>query len=52
MSLAQRALEMPSWREEAIAVQFHTRSVIYEFEDGSVLTLNLYGSSYATGVPK
>ena len=47
MTQAQQALKTPATTKLAVDVQFFTRSTIYRFTDGSVLTQNMYGPSYA-----
>lgn len=48
MTIAQQALNNHAIADaQAIRVQFFTRCSIYDFADGSRLTLNLYGPSYA-----
>ena len=47
MNQAQQALKNASLRDGAVTVQFFTRSTVYSFSDGSKLTVNMYGTSYA-----
>lgn len=52
MSTAHRALKAP-WAEQqailatATQVQCFTRSTVYDFPDGSRLTVNMFSTSYA-----
>ena len=54
MSIAQKALEnlatqsMHTVTAFAVDCQFFTRSTVYRFRDDSMLTINMYGKSYAT----
>ena len=48
MNLAQQALTNHALTSQAVDTQFFTRSTVYRFADGSVLTQNMYGPSYAT----
>lgn len=48
MTQAQQALQNPDLRDStAVRVQFFSRCSIYDFADGSRLTLNFYSQSYA-----
>ena len=47
MNQAQQALKNANLRDSAVTVQFFTRSTVYSFSDGSKLTVNMYGPSYA-----
>ena len=47
MNSAQQALLDAGLRDSAVTVQFFTRSTVYSFADGSKLTVNMYGPSYA-----
>lgn len=47
MTLAQQVLTNSSICDQATNVQFFTRSTVYDFADGSRLTVNMYGRSYA-----
>jgi hypothetical protein len=47
MNQAQQALKNADLRNDAVDVQFFTRSTVYRFADGSKLTVNMYGPSYA-----
>jgi hypothetical protein len=48
MTLAQIGLRnFAIVADRVVNAQFFTRSTIYVFEDGSTLTLNMYGTSYA-----
>lgn len=46
-TIAQAALTDIALRDKAVDVHFFTRSTIYNFADGSRLTVNMYGPSYA-----
>lgn len=48
MSLAQQALENFELVKLAISTQFFTRSSVYDFADGSSLTVNMFSRSWAT----
>lgn len=48
MTQAQQALQAPALTSSAVDAQFFTRATVYRFADGSVLTQNMYGPSYAT----
>lgn len=44
MSLAKQAIQNAALREGAISVQFFSRSTVYQFSDGSSLTVNFMNS--------
>lgn len=51
MSIAKQFLasfDLIAADKAAVRVQFFTRNTVYEFSDGSILYLQMYGSSYAT----
>ena len=47
MNTAKQALINPDLLIFATDVQFFNRSTVYSFADGSKLTVNMYGPSYA-----